>query len=470
VLANREVAKTLATFAALGAPATYLAVDVNDAATLSATLDEVRRTLGPIAGLVHGAGVLADKLVTDKTVDQWRSVYATKVKGLATLLACTKGDPLRLIVMFASVAGRCGNRGQSDYAVANEVLAKVAAREAATRPGCVVKALQWGPWEGGMVTPELARQFQAMGVPLIPLDVGARMLVEEVADHTGRVEIVLGNEPVMGPLAGHGPGADPAAAAHRKSLRVRVAPDSHAFLRDHTVANVPVIPMVLAMEWFARVARAARPDLHLAAIRDVKVLRGLKLDAFDAGEWFDVTAREIANGAGATLSLELKRVGGALHYTAQAAMTVQPPVAPRAPAAPETGAFAGPIYDGAVLFHGPAFQMLSDVSVGDEGLVATVAGTAALPWSPERWATDPGAFDGALQMALLWTRHALGKASIPMAVGELRTYGPGPGRSRAVLRGEKRGKDRTVTQVTFVGDDGRAWAELTGVEAVARPS
>ncbi len=323
-----------------------------------------------------------------------------------------------------------------------------------------------------MVTPELARQFQAMGVPLIPLDVGARMLVEEVADHTGRVEIVLGNEPVMGPLAGHGPGADPAASAHRKSLRVRVAPDSHAFLRDHTVANVPVVPMVLAMEWFARAARATRPDLHLAAIRDVKVLRGIKLDAFDAGEWFDVTARELANGSGATLSLELKRVGGPLHYTAQAALTTEPPTPPTPGPAPETSPFAGPVYDGAVLFHGAAFHVLDGVSVGERGLVATVAGTTTLPWPAEPWATDPGALDGGLQMALLWTAHALGKASIPMAVGELRTFraGPGPGRSRAVLTGEKRGKDRTVTQVRFLGEDGLPWAELSGVEAVLRPS
>jgi NADP-dependent 3-hydroxy acid dehydrogenase YdfG len=470
VLANREVSKTLAGFAALGTSATYLAVDVNDGERVAEALAQVRRTLGPIAGLVHGAGVLADKLVADKTVEQWRSVYSTKVKSLATLLEALRGDPLQLLVMFASVAGRCGNRGQSDYAVANEVLAKVAAREAATRPGCVVKALQWGPWEGGMVTPELARQFHAMGVPLIPLDVGARMLVEEVADHTGRVEIVLGNEPVMGPLAGHAPGA-PAPAAPAKRLRVRVGPDTHPQLRDHTVAGVPVAPIVLALEWFARAAAAARPDLAVVAVEDVKVLRGIKLDRFDDGEWFDVSAREVSNGHGAVLQLELSRVGGPLHYTARAVLAPELPAAPAAAAAPSTGAFTGPIYDGQVLFHGPAFQMLSDVAMGDAGMSATVAGTTSLPWSPEPWATDPAAMDGGLQMALLWTRHALGRASLPMGVGAFKAYrgGPATGPSRAVLRGETRGKDRTVSAVAFVDAAGRTWAELVGIEAVLRP-
>ena len=61
-------------------------------------------------------------------------------------------------------AARCGNQGQVDYAMANEVLAKVAAREAKARPGAIVRALQWGPWEGGMVTKELKARFDSLGV------------------------------------------------------------------------------------------------------------------------------------------------------------------------------------------------------------------------------------------------------------------------------------------------------------------
>jgi NADP-dependent 3-hydroxy acid dehydrogenase YdfG len=471
VLANREVSKTLAGFAALGTSATYLAVDVNDGERVAEALAQVRRTLGPIAGLVHGAGVLADKLVADKTVEQWRSVYSTKVKSLATLLEALRGDPLQLLVMFASVAGRCGNRGQSDYAVANEVLAKVAAREAATRPGCVVKALQWGPWEGGMVTPELARQFHAMGVPLIPLDVGARMLVEEVADHTGRVEIVLGNEPVMGPLAGHAPGA-PAPAAPAKRLRVRVGPDTHPQLRDHTVAGVPVAPIVLALEWFARAAAAARPDLAVVAVEDVKVLRGIKLDRFDDGEWFDVSAREVSNGHGAVLQLELSRVGGPLHYTARAVLAPELPAAPAAAAAPRRRARSPARSTTArCCSTAPRSRCCRTWRWATPACRRRSRGTTSLPWSPEPWATDPAAMDGGLQMALLWTRHALGRASLPMGVGAFKAYrgGPATGPSRAVLRGETRGKDRTVSAVAFVDAAGRTWAELVGIEAVLRP-
>ncbi|MCA9493928.1 MAG: SDR family NAD(P)-dependent oxidoreductase, partial [Myxococcales bacterium] len=473
ILANREIRATLDAMRAAGAEARYVPADVNDAGRLGAVLDEIRGQWGPIGGLVHGAGVLADKLVADKTVDQWNMVFDTKVAGLITLLGALKDDPLRAIVMFASVAGRCGNRGQSDYAAANEVLAKVAALEAKRRPDCVVKALQWGPWEGGMVTPQLARQFAAMGVPLIPLDVGAGWLVSELSDRTGNVEIVLGNEPLMGPLAGHS--ADASAAGpheHKVTLRVRLSPGSHPHLADHEVGGVPVVPVVLALEWFARAAAACRPDLSLAVIRDVKVLRGLKLDHFADGEWLDISARETSNGDGAVLALELSRVGGALHYTARAQMVARRTAVPAKPHTPRTEPFQGDVYDGSVLFHGPRFHVIRSVDgIGDDGLVATLDTTAEMAWPDEAWRTDPAAFDGGLQLALIWTRRVLGGASLPMGVAALHTFADGvpTGPLTATLRGEKRGRDRTVTNVVFADAKGGVVAQLEGVEAILRP-
>ena len=129
---------------------------------------------GPITALVHGAGRIADKLIADKTDAQFDLVHETKVGGLRALLAATAADPLRLIALFASVTGRRGNPGQCDYAAANETLVAAGALEARRRGGaCAVLALDWGPWDGGMVTPALRAHFQALGAGLIPIDDGA---------------------------------------------------------------------------------------------------------------------------------------------------------------------------------------------------------------------------------------------------------------------------------------------------------
>ena len=39
--------------------------------------------------------------------------------------------------------------------------------EARLRPGCRVVSLNWGPWDGGMVTPALKKVFAGEGVGLI---------------------------------------------------------------------------------------------------------------------------------------------------------------------------------------------------------------------------------------------------------------------------------------------------------------
>ncbi|MBK6531468.1 MAG: SDR family oxidoreductase [Deltaproteobacteria bacterium] len=264
VLANREVRSTLDAVRAAGSEVRYVAVDVQDAAALRSALDEVRSAWGPITALVHGAGVLADKLIAEKTPEQFDRVFDTKVAGLRALRSATAGDPLRWVVLFSSVAARTGNTGQCDYAMANEVLNKVAAAERRRRaPGFVAKAIGWGPWEGGMVTPALKARFDQMGVALIPLAEGARRFVDEITAAPGEVETVVGGAMGEGPLGSK-------TTATVMSVEVAVDQGSHPYLTDHRVAGKPVLPVALAIEWMARAARAFRPAAGAMRLRDLR--------------------------------------------------------------------------------------------------------------------------------------------------------------------------------------------------------
>jgi malonyl CoA-acyl carrier protein transacylase len=262
ILAAREVRRTLDLLVTMGSEARYLAEDVTDYTALAAALQGLRQHWGPIAAVVHGAGVIADKRLEDKTQAQLDLVWSTKVTGAENLLAATAGDPLKVLCFFTSVAARVGNEGQADYAMANEALNKLARAEQARRPGCRVTALGWGPWEGGMVSPALRRHFAARGLPMLPLALGGEAFVAALGDPS--VELVLGGE-------GFG-GAAPRAA---QDYDIQVDVDRLPFLLDHAIDGLPVIPVALVLEWFARAAGAFRPDLHLAALRDVRVVRGI---------------------------------------------------------------------------------------------------------------------------------------------------------------------------------------------------
>lgn len=158
----------------------HIRVDVRDHDAVRDVLGDVRTQWGPITGIIHAAGTLADCRVEDKTKEQFDAVFGTKVDGMRNLLAATREDPLRLVCAFSSVVAATGNAGQCDYAMANETLNHVLVAEHAARPGSVVRSLLWGPWESGMVTPELAEIFRLGGIDLISLDAGARALAEEL--------------------------------------------------------------------------------------------------------------------------------------------------------------------------------------------------------------------------------------------------------------------------------------------------
>jgi malonyl CoA-acyl carrier protein transacylase/NADP-dependent 3-hydroxy acid dehydrogenase YdfG len=193
VVAAREVRRTLEMLAAAGSEARYVTADVRDAAALVRILKGIRREWGPIRGLVHGAGVLSDALLGKKTDAQFDRVFDTKVLGLRGLLDATREDPIAWMCLFSSVAARSGNAGQADYAMANEVLNKVAAAEARRRgDACRVVSIGWGPWEGGMVTPTLQKHFESRGVKLLPVTVGARAFVAELSGRSD-VDVVIGS-------------------------------------------------------------------------------------------------------------------------------------------------------------------------------------------------------------------------------------------------------------------------------------
>ena len=135
--------------------------------------------------------MIEDKFLRDKTPESFDRVFGTKVDSALTLTR--KHDPakLKFFALFASITSRYGNRGQSDYAAANEVLSKFACDLDRKWPGRVV-SVAWGPWaEVGMVA-DLAKHLVARGLKLIEPAVGAGFAVDEVIFGTkGEPEVIV---------------------------------------------------------------------------------------------------------------------------------------------------------------------------------------------------------------------------------------------------------------------------------------
>jgi NAD(P)-dependent dehydrogenase (short-subunit alcohol dehydrogenase family) len=169
----------------------YGQADVRDADDLSRCLAPWRSMYGEPVGLIHGVGLIQDKLLCDKSPEAFDRVVGTKLDGALNLFRLLRPEALRFTALFSSIAGRFGNLGQSDYAAANEILNKLALWLDRCWPGRVVSII-WGPWSGlGMVS-DLEDHLHRQGLELIPPEVGpARFLDELRAGAKGDVEVII---------------------------------------------------------------------------------------------------------------------------------------------------------------------------------------------------------------------------------------------------------------------------------------
>jgi hypothetical protein len=130
--------------------------------------------------VIHGAGLLEDRLVRDKEPDSFARVYRTKVDGACALAAAIRPD-IGFFVVFGGISGIYGSRGQVDHSAANDACDTLA-RVWRTRLRGRVLVADWGPWAGGgMVSPDLAREHARRGIALMDPEASVDALLREIA-------------------------------------------------------------------------------------------------------------------------------------------------------------------------------------------------------------------------------------------------------------------------------------------------
>jgi NAD(P)-dependent dehydrogenase (short-subunit alcohol dehydrogenase family) len=482
--ANREVLANLRRIEAAGARVVYCSVDVLDRDAVRSTIAALRTEIGPVRGLVHGAGVLADRKIEDQTDDQFARVYDTKVGGLDALLEASGTDDLGILVLFSSSTARFGRNGQVAYAAANEVLNKRAQVEAVARPRCRVVSVNWGPWAGGMVTPSLRPLFEAEGIALIPTGEGAKYLVDELRSTSARpVEVVIlgggGPEPEF--LKNQpGAAAEPTVATLAKVFERPLDVASTPILGSHVMDGRPVLPMALILEWLGQAAMTRNPGMVFCGVDDLRLLKGVVLR-----EALPETIRALAGKANKrdgqwVVPVELRGVLAdgreVLHARGEVILGDAHPPRPgvvEEPSLPSYASSRREIYRD-ILFHGPDLHGIAAVDgCGDAGIAATVsAAPAPSDWvvSPFRsqWLTDPLAIDCAFQMMILWSVERTGSGSLPTFIGRYRQFRrafPAEG-VRVVARVTEASSHKARADVDFVDERGDLVARIDDYECV----
>jgi acyl transferase domain-containing protein/NAD(P)-dependent dehydrogenase (short-subunit alcohol dehydrogenase family) len=491
LLQDREIRANLSTMRQAGATVQYYSVDVRDEHAFGHLIEEIYRLYGRLDGVIHGAGVIEDKLIEDKVPDSFDRVLETKVISAFVLSRKLRPESLKFLVFFSSVAGRFGNRGQSDYAAANEVLNKLAIcldQQWQAR----VTSINWGPWEKtGMVSREVQRQFAERGVQMITPQAGRRAMDRELRyGKKGEVEVILGAGP-WGAVEINRPMSSRLACPLLDGLPLSVGlggsieaiygldPSKHLYLQDHQLDAKPVLPAAMAMELMAETVQKGWPEWQVVGVRALRVLRGIVLD--DGRTSVRVMAKPQTQPSQERLELdvdveviELGPDHACYRATVQLAERLPEPPAYKLPSPSGMREFPMTVEDAYRywLFHGPRLQCISRIDgVDAQGIVATVVPSSPrhclISSSADQWLIDPIVIDSGPQLAILWARAFKDMTALPSKLQSYRRYGSLSGSSlRCYFQVLPDSTDHTLhASVFFTSSDGHLLGLLEGLES-----
>ncbi len=490
-MGNREVSSNLRLMQEAGARVVYRSIDIRDTAAVGSLLEQLRREFGPIRGLVHGAGVLADRRIEDKTNEQFEQVYSTKVAGLKALLQGVKDDDLKIVALFSSFTGRYGRTGQVDYAAANEVLNKLAQFESQRRPDCRIVSVNWGPWNGGMVNATLKTLFEQEGVGLIEPQAGADYLIRELSvGANGPVEVV-----VMAPspgLSGLQHRSTPQAGVVSRDQSVDgeaafetvVSVDRFPFLRSHVLNGKAVVPAALMVEWMAHAAMHGHPGMVFHGMNDFAVLKGIILDEDESVNLALNVLPPRESEAGRLVPVQLiSQQEGRSRVHARAQVLLGNNVAKAVSAqivdsGKPDGRGRAEIYTPDHLFHGVELEGIEVLTENDESGISATVSPSPKPstWitDPLRqtWITEPLMLDCCFQMMILWSLKHQRAHSLPTGFAKFRQYVRRfPNQSMTVrIRITAVEQQIVRARMECVDAKGKLLADLDGYECVLDPS
>jgi NAD(P)-dependent dehydrogenase (short-subunit alcohol dehydrogenase family) len=496
LLKDREIRANLARMERAGSRVRYVQADARDERAMRSLVESIYRDHGRLDGVIHGAGIIEDKLLEDKTPESFDRVFDTKTESAFVLSRVLRADSLRFLALFGSASAPFGNRGQADYAAANEVLNKLAVHLGRTWPGRVV-SLSWGPWQKtGMVTPELQREFAKRGIELISIPAGCRLFDQELRHgQRGESEVILAGGAWSAPPAEAAAASAPARAlpllhdatfsngggAVVEAVRT-LDPAFDLYLSDHRMDGSPVLPLAVASELMAELVQKSWPDLHVVGVRELQLLKGVVLE--NGPRPVRVIARAQVepppDRQGIDVNVEIRdaAASGPIHYRATVEMAPELPEPPRFVAPEGAGLQPFPLSVGEAyrqwLFHGPRFQGITEIEGMSERAIramldASVPPPALRGQSRPRWLIDPVVFDSGLQLLLLWTRARLDKTTLPSRFLRYRRFGSlSDTKLLCHVHVLERSRDPLFyLDISFVGPDGRLRGLLEGMEGTS---
>lgn len=493
-----ELAATLRRFAEAGIDCRYYAADVADFQAMERTVAIIFSEMGPVTGVIHGAGTNTPRPVAEVSAEQARREIAPKLQGAENLLALFESQPPKLFAALTSIIGVTGMKNNAWYAYSNEAVARLLDGFAEAHPETAVVCHAFSVWdEVGMgVKLGSVRHLGQLGIDAIPVSEGVRQFLRWMRTAPPTREVIVAASAdglatwVRPPMA---EAATPAGRFRGEVQRfeagieliTQVSLDTRddLYLADHDYRGSLLLPTVMGLEAMAQAALrvAGNAEAEVVRIEDIRLerpivvsrerpqrieIRALALERTEISDPVVVEASIHAEQTGMEPAHFAARFVLGRRRGAEAGETALPPrqllgIVPKID-----------LYGG-VLFQGPLFQRISGVeSLDDSHVVFVTEARAETIRDPEGFSDtvraplvlgDPFYRDTLLQAAQI---SLTPEVCLPVRIGRIDLYGSdAAGASyRAEAKVVGRNGNRILGEVTVFDGQNRVIERITGYE------
>jgi acyl transferase domain-containing protein len=165
-------------------------VDVARRPDVERMFAEIDRSLPPLRGIVHAAGVLDDGMVRNLDRDRFAHVLAPKLAGAWHLHQLAEPLALDFFVLYSSFTAVLGTPGQGNHAAANAFLDALAWHRRGK--GLPALSIDWGAWSnvGAAAQRQIGERLRYKGSGLLTLEQALRVLERVWHAETAQIAVV----------------------------------------------------------------------------------------------------------------------------------------------------------------------------------------------------------------------------------------------------------------------------------------
>lgn len=468
-----EVRATLAAYARENLRAEYFACDLCHPEAVAQLTQDIGQRLGPISGLIHGAGHNVPRRIEQVSVEQATDEVAPKLQSLLALDQALGAHPLKLVVALGSIIGVTGMPGNAWYAFANQAMDVALARLGARRRDVSTLTLKYSVWSDvgmGVRLGSVAR-LSALGIAAISPREGVEHFLGLLLGMPPAKRIVVAAsldgletwQSMIAPpsrasrfvdsVVRYQPGVEIAS-------RTQLLPGRDPYLNDHEYHGVLLFPTVFGLEAMAACAEAALGKALPIRFRFENIRLERPVIVTDNGANIEVRAlvrprKSSAEPIQVDTSISAEQTAyRSPHFGCTVVFEAEEHARTELawPASPIAHLVPGDLY-GRRLFQGPLFQRIREIYALDSSGSLTTVDASDQSGEPRSFvAGDPYFRDGLLQTSLLSARGEFLPAkieSIECYASRAGTHGPHLVRSQVISRTE----DAIVSDVTAISAD-----------------